>query len=49
MPLHKTSTPKGKSGPCYKWGNTGKTYCGRGAKARAERQGRAIRAGGYGK
>ena len=30
----------------YQWGATGKVYS---TKAEAERQGRAIRAGGYGK
>lgn len=34
------STKKG----CYKWGSKGKEYCGKSAKARADRQGRAIRA-----
>lgn len=29
---------------CYKWGNTGKTYCGKNAKEKAEKQGRAIEA-----
>lgn len=29
---------------CYKWGNSGKKYCGAGAKAKANRQGRAIKA-----
>lgn len=38
MPVHKT-----KSG-CYKYGSSGKTYCGKGAKAKAARQGRAIKA-----
>lgn len=28
----------------YRWGTTGKLYRGRGAQARAARQGRAIRA-----
>ncbi len=31
----------------WKWGSTGTCYVGRGAKARAERQGRAVRASGY--
>jgi len=31
----------------YKWGQSGKCYVGQGAKAKAERQGRAIRASGY--
>ena len=28
----------------YKWGNKGKTYYGKGARAKATRQGRAIKA-----
>lgn len=36
MPVRKV----GKS--CYKYGKTGKTYCGKGAKSKAARQGRAI-------
>jgi hypothetical protein len=31
----------------YKWGNTGKVYRGKGAKQKAEAQGRAIRRSGY--
>lgn len=31
----------------YKWGKSGTCYVGRGAKDKAERQGRAIRASGY--
>jgi hypothetical protein len=31
-------------GGCYKYGKTGKKYCGPGARGKAERQGRAIRA-----
>ncbi len=38
MPVHKV----GKS--CYKWGKSGKKYCGKGAKSKADRQGRAIKA-----
>jgi hypothetical protein len=41
MPVHKT-----KSGG-YKWGKSGKTYYGKGAKKKAAKQGRAIRASGY--
>lgn len=41
MPVHRT-----KSGG-YKWGKSGKTYYGRGAKRKAARQGRAVRASGY--
>jgi len=40
MPVHKV-----KGG--YKWGNSGKTYKGKGAKAKAQRQARAIYASGY--
>lgn len=29
---------------CYKYGSKGKKYCGKGAKAKAVRQGRAIQA-----
>lgn len=38
MPVKKTKDN------CYKWGNTGKEYCGKGAKAKAEKQGQAIQA-----
>lgn len=38
MPTRQT-----KSG-CYKWGDSGKEYCGKGAKAKADKQGRAIKA-----
>lgn len=38
MPVQKT-----KKG-CYKYGNSGKEYCGKGAKEKAEKQGRAIKA-----
>lgn len=31
-------------GGCYRYGTKGKKYCGKGAKAKAARQGRAIRA-----
>ena len=41
MPVHKT-----KSGG-YKYGSKGKTYYGKGAKKKAQKQGRAIRASGY--
>ena len=37
MPVHKV-----KGG--YKWGKSGKTYRGKGAKSKAARQGRAIKA-----
>jgi hypothetical protein len=36
--------PVQKIGGGYRWGSTGKTYTGKGAKARAARQGRAIKA-----
>lgn len=32
---------------CYQWGHHGKIYCGPGARAKAERQGRAAYAHGY--
>lgn len=41
MPVHRT-----KSGG-YKWGKSGKTYYGKGAKAKAARQGRAIKRSGW--
>ena len=40
MPVHKE-----KGG--YQWGKSGKVYRGKGAKARAARQGRAVRASGW--
>jgi len=36
--------PTRKVGGGYRWGKTGKIYRGKGAKARANRQGRAVRA-----
>lgn len=36
--------PMKKSGSGYKWGDKGKTYTGKGAKAKAAKQGRAIKA-----
>lgn len=36
--------PVRRSGKGYKYGNKGKTYYGKGAKAKAARQGRAIQA-----
>jgi hypothetical protein len=40
--------PVRKVGPdSYQWGNSGKVYTGKDAKAKAERQGRAIYASGY--
>jgi len=44
MPVHKI-THKGQI--CYRWGTSGKIYCGVGARANAERQGRAAYAQGY--
>jgi len=39
--------PTEKVGGGYRWGKKGKIYRGKGAKAKAEKQGRAIRASGY--
>ena len=36
--------PVRKSGSGYKYGTKGKTYTGKGAKAKAQKQGRAIKA-----
>lgn len=41
MPVHH----RGRG--CFQWGDHGKIYCGRGARQRAERQGRAAFASGY--
>lgn len=41
MPVQEC-TKNGKPG--YKWGKSGKCYTGGGAKAKAEKQGRAIKA-----
>ena len=38
MPVRRTA------GGGYKWGSKGKTYYGKGAKAKAQAQGRAIKA-----
>ena len=44
MPVHKVR----KNGQtCYQWGRSGKIYCGKGAKAKAQKQARAIYASGY--
>jgi len=43
MPVHPV---KGQPG-CYQWGDSGKVYCGKDAKEKAEAQGRAIYASGY--
>ena len=40
MPVHKV-------GGGYKFGKSGKTYRGKGAKKKAQKQARAIYAGGY--
>lgn len=44
MPVH---TGRDSKGVYYQWGKSGKKYRGRGAKARAEKQGRAAYANGY--
>ena len=41
MPIKKV----GKN--CYKWGKSGKKYCGAGAKSQAEKQMKAAYANGY--
>ena len=41
MPVHKVGTN------CYQWGNSGKVYCGKNAKQKAQKQGEAIRRSGY--
>jgi hypothetical protein len=41
----KSCISKGRKG--YRWGNHGKCYIGKGAKKRANRQGRAAYASGY--
>jgi len=41
MPVKRCSS-KGKSG--YRWGDSGKCYTGSGAKSKAAKQGRAIKA-----
>jgi len=43
MPVHNLGGGK------YRWGGHGKVYSGKGAKAKAARQGRAAHAAGYGK
>jgi hypothetical protein len=45
MPVRKVK--KGNRSDCYRWGNTGKIYCGKGAKAKATKQGRAAYVNGY--
>ena len=44
MPVHKV-TRGSKTG--FKWGTSGKAYFGKGAKAKATKQARAIYASGY--
>lgn len=44
MPV-KSCQRKGKSG--HKWGDKGKCYTGTGSRAKAAKQGRAIKASGY--
>ena len=41
MPVHKV----GKD--CYQWGKSGKVYCGKGARRKAEAQGKAIESTGW--
>ena len=43
MPVHKVKGNKN----CYQWGNTGKIYCDKDTKEKAEKQGKAIRARGW--
>lgn len=48
MPVYKVQTTRGgKPVSGYKWGSSGKIYTGPGARAKAERQGRAAYASGY--
>lgn len=44
MPIRKVTSGKNTG---YKWGSSGKTYYGKGAKAKAAKQARAIYASGY--
>ena len=46
MPTRRAGSKDGK--PCFKWGSSGKRYCGTGAKAKANRQGRAVNARKHG-
>lgn len=39
--------PVRKTNGCYKFGKSGKTYRGKGAKKKAQKQARAIYASGY--
>jgi len=38
---------RSRGGGCYQWGGHGTVYCGRGARGKAERQGRAAYSHGY--
>jgi len=45
MPVKRVSTTRGgKAVTGYRWGKAGKLYTGKGAKAKAARQGRAVQA-----
>jgi hypothetical protein len=44
MPVHKV---KRGSRTGYQWGRSGKVYFGKGARTKAEKQGRAAYASGY--
>lgn len=44
MPARRVVDPEKRGRECWQWGFTGKVYCGRGAKMRAQNQGRAIEA-----
>jgi len=46
MPVHAVRDKRGRV-KGYRWGNKGKLYTGKGAKAKAGRQGRAAYANGY--
>jgi hypothetical protein len=45
MPIKRCSSPNGLKG--YKWGDSGKCYTGKNAKAKAGKQARAAYANGY--
>lgn len=42
MPVIKVTDPKGEGRTCYRWGGSGKIYCGMGAKGKAVKQGVAA-------
>lgn len=45
MPVRKVRVKRrGRYRICFRWGKTGKIYCGRGAHEKVARQGRAIHA-----